>query len=157
MGANGELLKALKVIGFTIGLIALDVVLVFAEFSGSRWVFPWLRAANPFIMCLAVALLPLLIFRRSRTIGAGALAMCATFFFITFFVVAFVMEADLGDLFGPIVALLSCGIFIPVLAFITALLQGEWSAFWQLLGELGIAIVAYGLAGWCSRDSSGSS
>lgn len=147
------MLRTLKIGAVIIGFFLVDIVLVSIEFAGSRWALKGLAIANPWVMALAIVLLPFAAFRGSRQVSGVGLSICAAFFILTFLALSFVAEADLGGLFGPILAFLSAGFLIPPLVIITAIGQGEWGTLWQLLGELAMAIAAYGIAAWCSDRS----
>ncbi len=88
---GGALLRALRIIGIAIGVLALDAGAVFVEFAGSGWLLPWLNRANPIVMEVAAALLLFLIPRRCRQVAVVGLAACAMFFAFAFVAASFVI------------------------------------------------------------------
>jgi hypothetical protein len=102
---------------------------------------PYLNLAAAALLGVAVIiLLPLTIFRRSRRLAGCGFVFSSAVFGLTFLSGCFTAAAKLCGLFGPVVALLSAGVFVPPLAFIASAGQGEWSVLLELVAELIVTI-----------------
>lgn len=142
-------LTILKTIAIVAAVVITDALVVFVEFAGSRWVLPWIQKGLLLVMIAIPVLALLAIIRPLRFVSSSGLKLCGLFWLVSILASLFVVEADLGGLFGIVIALVSGGIVIPPLAVLTMIVQAQWAPLLSFGIELAAFIFTMFLASLC--------
>ena len=145
----------LKGLAFGLLFLVVDVAIVFLEFAGSRWLLPYLIQFQSFAFWLAAAMVPLLVFRATRYAAGCGISVASAYLLLRLAATCFVVEADLGGLMGPIVALFSAGAAVIPLVVVTMIVQAEWVLLRSFFVNVAIAAVVMALGAWALSSGEG--
>ena len=119
-------------------MLLLFLLLPVLFIKGGLWLgpilLPWLNLISgiTFIVCILV-LLPLSIFRKTRSFAAIGLFTASYVFGVTLWVVSFLLSYIYWGILGLLVGLVFAGVGVLPVAMLASGLHGDWSIFIQLV------------------------
>jgi hypothetical protein len=155
-------MQALKGIGgLLLGLAGLVIIIVIAMvlITGGAWVtvqvYPWVIGAAKWVLVVDVlALLPMAIFRPTRSASAFGLILSSIVFGLANWMFGFLTTLNFWGVFGVIVGLFLGGIGVVPVGMLAALLHGDWGVLGNLIFGTILSIGA-GVLGSALLDHTG--
>ncbi len=125
-------------IGIYIALFIGSILLALLFIKGGLWLsttlYPWLVLISGITFLISVLiLLPLSIFKKTRSVSAIGLLIASYIFGTTTWVWSFLLAYVLWGIMGLVVGLFIGGIGVVPIAMLASIFNGEWSIFGQLV------------------------
>jgi hypothetical protein len=120
--------------------LVFDTVAVALQLLFARFIVTYVHKAYGLVVCAALGLALLATIRRFRRTAGVGMAVCAAYFSLVALAASFAFAFILWPRASLVVALLSGGILVPVVALIGTGVQREWGMLLFLVVELSVAI-----------------
>jgi hypothetical protein len=143
--SNTRLRETLGTIGgclFYIAFLVVSSFLIIMSFKGAAWLATIILPVSGWITLIALALVPICLVaaipRVTRGWGGLGLVICSYAIGLCLWLWSLVIAYQMAGVFWLVVGLFMAGVGVVLVAFIAALLHGEWFVLFQIL----IGIVA---------------
>ncbi len=128
------------------------LVLAAALIVGLTWfsahALPWVQKARAITLLLSLFIfLPMLIFKRSRRLGATCLFFGSYVFGLACWLLSFILTLGFLGVFWLIIGLLLFGVGVFPMALIGCALHRAWPLFWVVLQSFGLMVAARLISG----------